>query len=214
MPFSSSINIGDLLQKARAGDESARDRLFQACRNYVAIAARSEMASWLKAKVDASDLVQQTLLEAHRGLENFRGTTEAEWLGWLRRILVHNAADYVRRFHGVEKRRAGREIPLTPDDSDRSDLGLAAEDESPSQLLMQKERQLQVADAVAQLPEDYQEVVILRNIQQLPFDEVAERMGRSRPAVQMLWMRAIKKLQEVLNHKEDFAPDGHADQPD
>jgi len=67
------------------------------------------MASWLKAKVDASDLVQQTLLEAHRGLENFRGTTEAEWLGWLRRIVVHNAADFVRRFHGVEKRCAGRE---------------------------------------------------------------------------------------------------------
>jgi RNA polymerase sigma-70 factor (ECF subfamily) len=78
---------------------------------------------------------------------------------------------------------------------------------------MQKERQLQVADAVARLPEDYQEVVILRNIQQLSFDEVAELMGRTRPAVQMLWMRAIKKLQEVLNHGEDFtpSPDDHAD---
>jgi RNA polymerase sigma-70 factor (ECF subfamily) len=68
---------------------------------------------------------------------------------------------------------------------------------------MQKELQLQVADAVSRLPEDYQEVVILRNLQQLPFDEVAERMGRSRPAAQMLWMRAIRKLQEIL---EEGAP--------
>jgi RNA polymerase sigma-70 factor, ECF subfamily len=206
MSFSSSINVANLLQKAREGDESARDRLFQACRNYVSIAARAEMASWLQAKVDASDLVQQTLLEAHRGMNDFRGTTEAEWLGWLRRILVHNAADFVRRFHGVEKRRTGREVSLAAgDDSHRPCFELSADGPSPSQVLLQKERQLQVADAMARLPENYQEVVILRNLQQLPFDEVAERMGRSRPAVQMLWMRAIRKLQEILNDHESEA---------
>ena len=203
MQFSSSVNVSDLLQKARIGDESARDRLFLVCRNYVSIAARAEMASWLKAKVDASDLVQQTLLEAHRGMANFRGTTEGEWLGWLKRILVHNAADFVRRYHGVEKRCAGREVSLAAaDDSDRNAPQLSDGGPTPSQLVMQKELQLQVADAVARLPEDYQEVVILRNLQQLPFDEVAERMGRSRPAVQMLWTRAIRKLQEVLNEGE------------
>ncbi len=205
MPFSSSVNVGELLQKARAGDEAARERLFVVCRNYVSIAARAEIASWLKAKVDASDLVQQTLLEAHRGLANFRGTTEGEWLGWLKRILVHNAADFVRRYHGVEKRCAGREISLAADDSAQNAPQLSDGGPTPSQLVMQKELQLQVADAVARLPEDYQEVVILRNLQQLPFDEVAERMGRSRPAVQMLWMRAIRKLQEILNEGDSAA---------
>jgi RNA polymerase sigma-70 factor (ECF subfamily) len=209
MPFSSSVNVSELLAKARAGDDVARDRLFVVCRNYVSIAARAEMASWLKAKVDASDLVQQTLLEAHRGLANFRGTTEGEWLGWLKRILVHNAADFVRRYHGVEKRCAGREVSLAAaDDSEQNVPQLSDSGPTPSQLVMQKELQLQVADAVARLPEDYQEVVILRNLQQLPFDEVAERMGRSRPAVQMLWMRAIRKLQEVLNEGESGAGDG------
>lgn len=200
MAFSQSVNIGELLVKARGGDDAARDRLFVVCRNYVSVAARAEMASWLRSKVDASDLVQQTLLEAHRGLANFRGTTEAEWLGWLRRILSHNAADFVRRYHGVEKRRAGREVALgAGDESGRGGLELSDGGTTPSQLIMRKELQLQVADAVSKLPEDYQEVVILRNLQQLPFDEVAERMGRSRPAVQMLWMRAIRKLQEILN---------------
>src|SRR5262245_3689283 len=183
MSFLNSVNVSELLERARAGDEAARDRLFVVCRNYVSIAARAEVASWLKAKVDASDLVQQTLLEAHRGLANFRGTTEAEWLGWLRKILAHNAADFVRRFHGVEKRRAGREVPLAgTDDSQAAGPQLSDGGETPSQLVMHKELQLQVADALAQLSEDYQEVIILRNMQRLPFDEVAEQMGRSRPA--------------------------------
>jgi|SRR6516164_9100118 len=200
MPNSESVNVSDLLARARAGDDAAREKLFTVCRNYVSIAARVEMASWLRAKVDASDLVQQTLLEAHRGLGNFRGTTEGEWLGWLKRILSHNAADFVRRYHGVEKRCAAREVSMaTGDASDAPAPQLSDGGPTPSQLVMQKELQLQVADAVARLPEDYQEVVILRNLQQLAFDEVAERMGRSRPAVQMLWMRAIRKLQEILD---------------
>src|SRR5262249_14520986 len=128
---------------------------------------------------------------------------------WLKRILVHNAADFVRRYHGVEKRCAGREVSLAAaDDSARCAPQLSDDGPTPSQLIMQKELQLQVADAVAQLPEDYHEVVILRNLQQLPFDDVAERMGRSRPAVQMLWMRAIRKLQDVLNEGEAGASHG------
>src|SRR5262245_15725070 len=143
MAESNRVNVSELLKQARAGDQSARDRLFTVCRNYVSVAARAEVASWLKAKVDASDLVQQTLLEAHRGMANFRGESEAEWLAWLRRILAHNAADYVRRFHGVEKRRVGREVSLQGrDDSERGDLQLDGDVETPSQLVMQKELQL------------------------------------------------------------------------
>jgi RNA polymerase sigma-70 factor (ECF subfamily) len=89
-------SLNQLLIQARGGDAEARDRLFAACRNYLAVVARAEIGSWLQAKVDASDLVQQTLLDAHRGLANFRGHNEAEWLGWLRQILSHNAADFVR----------------------------------------------------------------------------------------------------------------------
>src|SRR5947199_97227 len=71
-----------------------------------------------------------------------------------------------------------------------------ADDDTPSQELIRKERELQVADALARLSDDHRTVIILRNLQRLPFDEVARRMGRSRPATQMLWMRAVRKLQE------------------
>jgi RNA polymerase sigma-70 factor (ECF subfamily) len=186
--------VHELLAQARAGDQQAVDRLFALCRNYVAILAQARLDSWLQAKVDPSDLVQQTLLDAYQGFAQFRGGTSGEWLAWLRRILDHNAADYVRHYHGTDKRRVGREVPLAGSSDGAG--GPMADAETPSQELLRKERELLVADALARLPDDQRTVILLRNLQRLPFDEVARRMGRSRPAAQMLWMRAIRKLQD------------------
>jgi len=190
----------ELLARARAGDEAAGEELFERCRNYVSLLARVQVESWLQAKVDASDLVQQTLLEAYRGLADFRGKSEGEWLAWLKQILTHNTTDFVRHYKGTAKRQIRREVPIdVPGDGstffrrDPSDPG-----ESPSQLVMQHENAIELADAVSRLSEDHQEVILLRNVQRLSFSEVAERMGRSRPAVQMLWLRALKKLKEGL----------------
>lgn len=195
------LTVEVLLARAREGDEAERDRLFEACRSYLILLARTQVESWVQAKADASDLVQQTLLEAYRGFDRFDGRTEAEWLAWLRRILSHNAADLVRRYRGTSKRQARREIPLRHP-SDDSQAGGAPEpagrEPTPSQQLVVRDRDLQIAAALDRLTADHREVIVLRNLQRLPFDEVAERMGRSRPAVQMLWARAIKKLQEEL----------------
>lgn len=195
------LTVEVLLARAREGDETERDRLFEACRSYLILLARTQVESWVQAKADASDLVQQTLLEAYRGFDRFDGRTEAEWLAWLRRILSHNAADLVRRYRGTSKRQARREIPLRHP-SDDSRAGGAPEpagrEPTPSQQLVVRDRDLQIASALDRLSADHREVIVLRNLQRLPFDEVAERMGRSRPAVQMLWARAIKKLQEEL----------------
>jgi RNA polymerase sigma-70 factor (ECF subfamily) len=194
-------DVTALLAAARAGDEAAREHLFARCRDYLGLAARARVETWLRAKVDASDLVQQTLLEAHRGFERFQGGTEGEWLAWLRRILDHNAADFVRRYHATGKRQVGREVPLgAPGGS--TGFGRpepAAADESPSAAAVRAEGELALAAAIARLAPDHREVIVLRNLQRLPFDEVARRMGRSRPAAQMLWMRAIQKLKDVLS---------------
>ncbi len=199
----------ELLNQARSGDDAARERLFGLCRDYVGIVARAQVGSWLKTKVDASDLVQQTLLDMHRGLGEFRGETEAEWLAWLRQILNHNAADYVRRYAGTKKRRASREVSLdrhSPGGSEAWRIDPQDPGESPSQLAVRRERELEIAQALAQLPQDYQDVIELRNLQRLSFEEVAERLGRSRGAVQMLWMRALRKLEEILKRQTDVEP--------
>lgn len=182
-------DVPTLLTAARGGDAAARGRLFERCRGYLALAARSRVESWLRAKVDASDLVQQTLLEAHRGFAGFAGGTEAEWLAWLRRILDRNATDFVRHYR-TAGRAAGREAIL--------DAEPPANGESPSAAAVRHESELQLSEALGRLTPDHREVIELRNLQRLPFDEVAARMGRSRPAAQMLWMRAMQKLQEEI----------------
>jgi RNA polymerase sigma-70 factor, ECF subfamily len=203
MTESKRINVSELIDRARHGDDECRDQLFGLCRSYLGFVARSQVETWLRRKVDASDLVQETMLEAYRDFANFQGGTEQEWLAWLKRILAHNAADFVRRFKGTAKREAGREIPFRdPDDSlVRGAPEPAADQRTPSQEFLLIDTELRVTAALAELPEDYQEVIVLRNLQRLQFNEVAERMNRTRPAVQMLWMRAIKRLQEVMGEE-------------
>lgn len=198
-------NITALLQKARSGDSDSRDELFTACRGYLAVVARAKVESTLRVKVDASDVIQQTLLEAHRDFDCFAGESEKEWLGWLRRILSHNVSDFVRHYKGTEKRALRREVPIRTSDDTVPGPGVlepAATGPTPSRLVARLDEEFQVATALAQLSDDYREVIMLRNFQQLPFNEVAEQMGRSRPAVQMLWMRALKQLEELIGKEE------------
>ena len=194
-------NVAELIRRARQGDAESRERLFELCRNYLRFIARAQVESWLRVKADPSDVVQQTMLEAHRDFDCFLGNSEKEWLGWLRKILAHNVADFVRHYRGTSKRQARREIHLR----NPAETGLAGgavepadPGATPSQQLVQLDIELRLAAALAELPPDYQEVVMLRNLQRLAFNEIAQQMGRSRPAVQMLWTRAIKKLQEAM----------------
>jgi len=201
MTDDSPRSLSRLLDQARQGDPTKRDELFQACRSYLDVVAQGQVQTWLRAKVDASDLVQQTMLEAHRDFDRFQGRTTGEWFTWLRRILNHNAADFVRHYAGAEKRAIRREVALRPHSESSERRGPPepqAPGNSPSQQLARADLQLQVAAALQRLSADHQEVIMLRNLERLPFDEVARRMGRSRPATQMLWMRALKKLQAEL----------------
>jgi RNA polymerase sigma-70 factor (ECF subfamily) len=205
MSESQTSIVAALLERARGGDDAARDELFEKCRAYLGFLARSSMETWMNAKIDASDLIQQTMLDAHKGFANFRGQSEGEWVGWLKAILQHNALDFCRRYKGTEKRNAVREVRIAASISMSLFHGAPeppGSDDSPSQILMQKENEILLADELARLPEDYQEVIYLRNMQRLPFKEIAERMGRSQGAVQMLWLRALKQLQEQMQHVE------------
>lgn len=204
MSADSDSSLVELLNRARDGDDAARDRLFERCRNYVAVVARAHVEGWMQAKVDASDLVQQTLLEAHRCFIDFRGTTEAEWLAWLKQILAHNTTDFIRRYRSTEKRQVRKEVPLyvrTAGGSGEYFRDPGDPGESPSQMVARREREIEVAEAISRLSADHQEVILLRNLQRLPFSEVAKRMNRSRPAVQMLWMRALRKLHGLLEEE-------------
>jgi RNA polymerase sigma-70 factor, ECF subfamily len=167
-------------------------------RAWLGLLARLEVEPTLRGKFDPSDVVQQTLLEAFRDLPKFRGTTEEELRAWLRTILAHVLAHEHRRYQIVDKRAASRERSLERS-SQRLDRLLAADtNSSPSARASRNEDATLLAEALERLPEDYRTVILLRNIEELPHEQVALQMGRPVGAVRMLWVRALARLRREL----------------
>jgi RNA polymerase sigma-70 factor (ECF subfamily) len=190
-----------LLSLARAGDRAALGRLLERYRHYLSLLARLQVGRRLQGKVDAADIVQETFLEAHRDLTQFRGTTEPELVQWLRRILATTLANQIRRYFGTQARdpQLERELVDALDASSRSmDGGLIAPQSSPSQQAARREQAVLLADALQALPGDYHEVIVLRHLEGLSFPEVALRMGRSEDSVKKLWARALARLRQSL----------------
>jgi RNA polymerase sigma-70 factor, ECF subfamily len=169
---------------------------------WLRLLARTEIDSRFQGKFDASDAVQQTLLEAWKGWDNFRGSEEPQRLAWLRQILAHQLAHLARHYAGTQKRDVKREAALEESlcqSAQRLDAMLPAADPSPSQAAAASEQRLRLAQVLEQLPADYRQVIVLRNLEGLSHDEVARRMNRTPGAVRMLWLRALAALREALN---------------
>lgn len=190
------------LHRARAGQPEAIGVLLERYRTYLSLLVRVQIGLRLQGKVDADDVLQEVCLEAHRDFGRFRGTTEAEFLGWLRQILACTLANQIRRYYGTKQRDPRLERELA-DDLDRSsralDGGLVAPDKSPSEQVAQRERALLLADALDGLPPDYREVLLLRHVEDLTFPEVARRMDRSEDSVKHLWARALARLRRTMD---------------
>ena len=188
-----------LLQLARSGSSAALGRLLEMYRNYLALLARLQIGKRLQGKLDPSDLVQETFLEAHKDFAQFKGDTEEALLGWLRRMLLNNLANFRRCYRGTHKRRAGREIDLAAGDSSRPAVEeLLTDALTPSRCLIAAEEDAQMHQALARLAADDREVIRLRYQEERPFAEIARLMGRSENAVQKLWLRAVERLQREL----------------
>lgn len=199
-------NVEQLLALARAGDGAALGRLLGLYGDYLSLLARLQIGRRLQGKVDAADLVQDTFLEAHRHFGQFRGTTEAELVCWLRQILAGLLANLVRKFCGTQRRdvRLERELAQELDHSSRAlDQSLIAPQSTPSQQAVRREQAVLLADALQRLPDDYREVIILRHLEGLSFAEISRRMGRSVDSVKNLWARALAQLRRVLGENDE-----------
>jgi RNA polymerase sigma-70 factor (ECF subfamily) len=176
----------------------------QLYRNYLKLLATTQIDEKLRARFSPSDVVQETLLEAHRDFHQFRGQSGTEFLAWLRQILVHNLMRLVEQHVLTEKRDVRREISLDRVAAalERSTARLEAvfvdQGASPSSDVQRREYTIVLADCLVELPEDYRDVLVLRHLKGLPFSEVAGQMDRSEGAVRMLWLRAVERLREML----------------
>ena len=182
----------------RANDrELALDRF----RPYLLVLARLHVGGRYRRKLDPSDVVQQTLLEAHRKRAQFRGATEAELAGWLRRLLACEIADALRGL-GRAKRDIRQERALEEmlaEASSRLQACLAAEQSSPSGRAVQNEELLRLAEALTHLPEDQRRAVELKHLQGQSLVAIAGLMDRTETAVGGLLRRGMTRLRELLN---------------
>ncbi len=169
-------------------------------RDYLLLLARAQLPPRLQAKLAASDIVQQTLLEAHRDRHQFTGSTSAEVAGWLRQILANNLAN-AANYWDRHKRDVHREQSLQQSlaaSSARLEACLAASQSSPSQQVERGEQLLHLAGALMQLPEAQQQVVVLRYLHGWAVKDIAEHLDKSVPAVGGLLHRGLRQLRECF----------------
>jgi RNA polymerase sigma-70 factor, ECF subfamily len=176
------------------GHEGFRPEDLERYRMFLDLRARLGLPACLRGKLDASDVVQETLLQAHEKLDQFRGHTEGQLAGWLRTILKNTLALAARRFQ-VEARDIHREQFL--------ESGLEDQQLTPDENALHDEQLLRLADALANLPPDQRRALELHHLDGQSVAEVADHMGKSKEAVVGLLFRGLKKLRLLLAEEGD-----------
>jgi RNA polymerase sigma-70 factor, ECF subfamily len=217
----SFATASELLDQARvsirAGDSHLADSyiendslgsLLESFRSYLRVLADSQLSRRLSQRVSGSDIIQETMLVAHRDFASFRGESVGQFTAWLRTILSSVLIKTFEKHAGAMKRSVNREISLggIRESLDATAIGLSnilvSNEGTPSEIVSREEQALAIIALLETLPDDYRRVIELRSIQELRFERVAEEMGRSAVAVRLLWMRAVRKLRETYeaNH--------------
>ena len=201
MSGENGVSITARIEAARRQGDAAFDLLLKDYRNYLRFLARDGVGVALRSKVDISDIAHDILVRAAGRFDQFRGTTEAELLAWLRKMLANHLIDLAKKY------RMGGGRPVVHERSIEDALYessqafahvLALSGTSPSDRAVRHETAALIADALAELSEDHQEVISLRTMRGLEWEEVGQRMGRSYDAVRQLWVRALKALRPRL----------------
>lgn len=195
------------LEAAKSGDPEAIGKVLEHYRDYLRLVARNELDRRVQARVDPSDVVQQTMLEAQQGIGGFRGERSGELAAWLRQILIHNMHQVYDEHLKAQKRSARREQPVVDPVDGRQRLDwLAGELTTPSQVAMREERAVLLAQAIEALPEDQREAVRLRHLEGCSLRQLATRLERSETAAAGLLKRGMRRLRVWFQD-----PDNHPD---
>jgi RNA polymerase sigma-70 factor (ECF subfamily) len=190
------------IDEARHGSPDALGRLLEGCRAYLLLVANRSIKPELRATIGPSDVVQETFLKAHRKFHQFAGQTEAELLGWLRRILCNHLANRIRGENAAKPDGQGQ---VRLDDPSMGHLAnsLRAAGPSPSSIAQAHEEDKALLEAMRQLPDAYRRVIQWRSFDRCPFEEIGRRLNRSAEAARKLWRRAIEHLAQILGPADE-----------
>ncbi len=186
------------IDQVRNGDDKELERLLDGCRRYISLVSMDILDRKLQSKIGASDLVQDTLLEAHDSFDRFEGNSEAELFAWLTTILKRRLSKSRDHFYGTAKRNVSRERSLEGYQADASPAPFE-DDVTPSAVVIAQDEEQMIRKGMAQLTAEYRQVLILRNWERKSFAEIGEAMDRSPEAVRKLWGRAVEKLSGQLS---------------
>jgi RNA polymerase sigma-70 factor, ECF subfamily len=200
-----ALAANKLLARALRGDRDALGRLLEAQRAGLYRLAQRQIEGRIAVRVDASDLIQQTFLEAHRSFPQFAGQGAREWAAWLRSILDHKVAGAIRDHTLLQKRDVRRERSMDDSQGGRAPLKqeLDAGLSSPSQRAIRGEEEEHLSQALTALPDDQREAVRLRHLEGWALDDIARRLGRTPAATAGLIKRGMQALRRRL-HRGDL----------
>ena len=183
----------ELIADARGGCDIALGEISLRVRSYLLLVAQQHFDHRVTAKFGASDVVQQSLIEACEGFKNFKGDSEAEVRAWVKRIVINNLIDQTRKYTHTHSRSTQREVSLVA-------CVTAADHAQPtaSVLICRQEDDLELRRALKELPPKQRRVVELRHRDGCGYGEIASQLEVSEPAVRMLWSRAVRQLKYLL----------------
>ncbi len=201
------LTTQELLDQARQGNAEAVDALLARHREPVRRMIDLRLDPAIVQRLDASDVVQEVLLEASRRLQDYLRKPAMPFHLWLRHIAKDHLIDAHRRHHQAQKRGVDREQPIhRPGWADRSSLELAGQlmdpERTPASEAIQQELQRRLHEALAQLDDADREVILMRHTEQLSNQEVAALLNLSEAAASMRYLRAVRRLRATLLPEE------------
>jgi RNA polymerase sigma-70 factor (ECF subfamily) len=199
----SKVAVDELIRRARGGDKAALEELFRRCQRKLETWASRSAPQPPPGGARASDIAQDTAMRAFDKFSTFSGTTEAELLAWLKRILANQAAQLARGARR-KKRSAGSTVPLDSVEAEAT----PSRGKSPSQVVFEREAWRQLLIYLYELPEQQQEAIKLCHLDELPVAEVAGRMGKTQASVAGLLLRGLRTLRARM---QEGAADARSD---
>lgn len=193
-----AAGVEEWIAEARQGNRIALDQVFTVCLPYLRVAAHQDLDAALRARLDALDVVQETLIEAYRDFPHFHGRSKKDLLAWLRQILHNNLANERRRHIATAMRSIRCEVPLSATALSQLTVAAHKDGESPSEQALARERRATLERALLRLPEHYRQVLLLRTWEELTFAQIGARLCCSAEAARKLWGRAVEELSLVV----------------